>query len=67
MARLLMTTVVALGIAGLVLPVTRGEAFPFHHKVCQTTYDRHHHEHTTCHWVVFRDHPIRSTLQEFVD
>jgi len=54
-------------IAGLVLPVTRGEAFPFHHKVCQTTYDRHHHEHTTCHWVVFRDHPIRSTLQEFVD
>ena len=66
MARLLKTTVVALGLAGFVFPVTGAEAFPFHHKVCQTTY-HHHHGHTTCHWVVFRDHPIRSTLQEFVD
>ena len=49
MARLLKTTVVALGLAGLVLPVTGAEAFPFHHKVCHTTYDHHHHGHTTCH------------------
>jgi hypothetical protein len=68
MARLLKTTVVALGLAGFALsfPVTTAEALPFHHKVCHTTW-RHHHKHVTCHWVTFRKHPIRSTLKEFWD
>ena len=68
MARLLKTTIVALGLAGfaLTLPVTVAEAFPFYHKVCKTTY-RHHHKHVTCHRVMFRKHPIRDTIKEFAD
>lgn len=68
MARLLKTTIVALGLAGfaLTVPVTTAEAAPFYHKVCKTTY-RHHHKHVTCHRVMFRHHPIRSTLKEFWD
>ena len=66
MARLLKTTVLAIGLIGFALPVTVAEAAPFHHKVCHTTW-RHHHKHTSCHWVMFRKHPIRSTLHEFIN
>jgi hypothetical protein len=68
MARLLTTTVVALGLAvsTLILPVASAEAFPFYHKVCETTYS-HHHKHVVCHRVMFRKHPIRSILREFWD
>jgi hypothetical protein len=68
MTRLFKTSVVALGLAGfaLTLPVSTAEAFPFYHKVCETTY-RDHHKHVTCHRVMFRKHPVRDTIHEFAD
>lgn len=65
MTRLLNTTILVLGVA-FMSPVTVAEAFPFHHKVCHTTW-HNHHKHTRCHWVVFRQHPIRDTIREFLD
>jgi hypothetical protein len=68
MTRLFKTSVVALGLAGfaLTLPVSTADAFPFYHKVCETTYS-HHHKHVVCHRVMFRRHPIRDTIREFAD